>query len=160
MENELWIAKYEKAYKESADKVLFEIQKRNWNPDYQTLESFCRYTYSEIINIYSELEKTQEYVFTGEVLSARDCNNDNSLAFCVGEGFTRSEIAATHTIGWELQRLMDRQKTNSNPFDLKLLIVGYRGGGRSNRGQPLPILEEGILDNNPFLLNNLSLVGV
>ena len=142
MEDKLWINKYEKVYRESADRVLFEIQRTNWNPNYQKLKSFCKYVYTEIVNIYSGLEKTREYVFSGQVLSAINCNN-KSLAFCVGEGFTRSEISATHTIGWELQRLMDGQRINPEPFDLKLLVVGYKRGGNDNNsiGQPLPILK-------------------
>lgn len=138
MENELWIARYENMYRETADKVLFDIQKRNWNPDYRILELFCKETYKKIVNMYSKFEKTREYVFTGDALSARNCRSGQSLAFCIGQGFTRSEISATHSIGWELQRLLDAQKTNPEPFDFKLLIVGYRRDEGDNGGQPSP----------------------
>jgi hypothetical protein len=142
--DELLIAKLEKEYRETADKVLFDIKRKKWNPDYKTLEIFCKGIYYEIVSMYTKLEKTQEYIFTRDLLTAKGCMSNKCLAVCIGAGSTKNEISATHSLGWELQRLMDEQKTNPEPFDLKFLIVGY--DGVSDRGQllALPQLDEAI----------------
>jgi hypothetical protein len=142
---DLWLAWYEKVFRYSAHKVLLDTQKIGWTPGYQDLEAFCKETYREIVDMYTELEETQEYPFTQELLTAVGCRSNKDLAFCVGEGFTRSESSATHGIGWGLQGLLDSQKANPEPFDLKLLIVGYEtlpylgiGGGGGGKRLPKP----------------------
>jgi hypothetical protein len=60
----LWVAQLEKAFRYSADEILFDIWEIGWNPDYQTLEAFCKETYRQIVGMYAELEETQEYPFT------------------------------------------------------------------------------------------------
>jgi len=111
--------------------------------------------------MYAELEKTQEYPFTGELLTAVGCRSNKDLAFCAGVGYTRSEISATHGIGWGLQGLLDSHKASPEPFDLELLIVGYEaislgiGGGGGGRRLPksssiLPI-EEAIESQTIYL---------
>jgi hypothetical protein len=94
--------------------------------------------------MYTELEETQEYPFTQEVLTAVGCRSNEDLAFFAHEGHTTSESSATHEIGWEPQRLLDSHKENPEPFDLKLLIVGHETlsyidiGGRGGRRLPKP----------------------
>lgn len=86
MQNEFWIKQKEKAYRDSADKILFDIRKRRWDPEYQVLERFYEETYGNIVSVFRELEKTQEYCFNGQVFVASECKSEKSLAFCVGEG--------------------------------------------------------------------------
>ncbi len=126
MEQQRNISDYEKEYREFSDAILFDIQKTNWNPSHSDLESFCKETYSEIVEKHKELEQTQEYVMTSEILNVEGCQSNGGVAFTVGSGFTRSESSSTHAIHWALKKLLDEQKINPEPFDFKLLIVGYK----------------------------------
>lgn len=142
MNHELFVARREKSYRKLSDRVLFDIRKFNWNPSYETLEKFCEDTYYSIVEKYEELEETQEFIFTGEILYAIDRSKCTDLVFVVGEGATTSESAATHSLGWGLKELLEKQKINPKPFDFKLLIVGCEGSGEGDDGDPMPVLDE------------------
>lgn len=142
MLNDLEIARLEREYKNSGE-ILFHILKIKWAPSYKTLKKFCEETYSALVGRYREFEKTQEYVFTREILTATSCSGKN-LAFTVGAGFTHNEISSTHGIGWELQRLLDSQKINPKQFNLRLLVVGRRANGEDGEKEHLPILDKAV----------------
>ena len=62
METDEFVKIYELEYRETADKVLFDIEKVNWKPDYSILELFCKGIYLNLVDFYRRVEKTQEYV--------------------------------------------------------------------------------------------------
>ena len=117
---------YSRIYRKQCDKMLFDITKENWLPSCDELETFCRKLYSDLVGLYRELEKTQEYKLTGECLMASDCLTGETIAFTISGGKTRSESCATHGTGWELQRLLEDRKANPYPFDFRFLLVGYK----------------------------------
>lgn len=125
MENRLFAEQYFIEYRNKADAIFFDIAKEDWNPSFQELDGFCRQLYSDVVDKYKKLERTQEYAMTGEVLVATGSSRQ-SLAFLVGGGLTENEICATHAISWELQRLLNSQKTESGPIDFRFLAVGYK----------------------------------
>ncbi|KKQ84164.1 MAG: hypothetical protein UT08_C0022G0001 [Candidatus Woesebacteria bacterium GW2011_GWB1_38_8] len=129
---ESWIREYEEFYRKTADKILFDISYSRWNPSQKFLDGFCRILFSRLYRKYKELEMTQEYEFTGEILLAEI--EDRVLAFTVGGGATTSESSCTHAIGWELGRLLDAHKLSQEPFNFRLLVVGYKNDGK----QPSP----------------------
>ena len=144
MNNELYVARYEKIYRKLSDGILFDIRKINWNPPCETLEKFREEIYCSIIKKYKELKKTREFKTTGRILYAKSCSRNIDLAFVCQVISTENEIVATNNIGWGLSGLLDEQKINPEPFNFKLLIVGYRGlnEDRGDDGEPMPILDK------------------
>lgn len=136
---------YLERFRAESDGILFDIEKKGWVPGYEELDKFCRELYKDIVDKYMELERTQEYVMTGEVLYAIDTSGE-TLAFSIGGGLTACEITATNAIGWELDRLLRKQKTDPQTFDFRLLVAGYKEiiGGSGNRQlvieEPLRVL--------------------
>jgi len=126
---ESWIREYEESYRRTAHKILFDISYQGWNPSPDFLDGFYKILYFRLYRKYKELEITQEYGFTGEILLAKNCLGGRVLAFTVGGGFTTSESSCTHALGWELQRLSGTHRTSPEPFNFKLLVVGYKSGG-------------------------------
>ena len=71
MKNEFWLERYFHILEKNAQGVLFHIVKKDWAPSYDNLEDYCKNLCKEVVLKYKELEKTQEYVFTKEVLYAK-----------------------------------------------------------------------------------------
>ena len=138
MKNEFWLERYFHILEKNAQGVLFHIVKKDWAPSYDNLEDYCKNLCKEIVLKYKELEKTQEYVFTKEVLYARGLVSDELLTMCAGEGFTYSEISATHAIEWALVKLLGKFKVNVQPIDFKFISIGYKRPGYKEN---LPVLE-------------------
>jgi len=142
MEDLEFVKRTETNYRRNAHKILFDIEKENWNPDYSILELFCKGLYLNLVDFYKRVEKTQEYFFTGEIFVARSSLNNTSLGFCICEGFTRSEICSTHTIGFELKRLLNSYKAKPESFNLSYLLVGYKLSGPDRENEVEPRLDE------------------
>ena len=145
METLEFVKRTELEYRRNADSILFDIEKVNWKPDYSILELFCKGIYLNLVDFYKRVEKTEEYFLTGEIFFARSCLNNDTLGFCVGEGFTRSEICSTHTIGWEFGRLLDAYKVKPESFNLNYLLVAYKRRNPDRENEIKPKLDELIL---------------
>lgn len=128
-------------FKRAADTIIYDIEKINWNPNHSVLDIFLKSLYLNIIDFYKEVEITQKYIYTNEVLFAYDSLNKNSLGYTIGGGFTTSELSSTHAIGFEIKRILDNYKILQKPFEFRLLIVGYKGENKNEDKNSVLTLE-------------------
>ena len=122
---------------------LFDIAHLDWNPSLPVLQAYASRVYTRLVECYKKLEISQEYPMTSHVLIAIGCHTGRDLAFSAGGGFTTCEAACTHGRGWELERLVKKIREHSEPFNFRLLTVGYTD---TEDDQPYRLLDD-VLDS-------------
>lgn len=127
MVDEFYLAKITRICRDFGGEVIFDVSRIDWHPSREELDKYCRDLCKEIVLKYREFEKTGEYVFSQDVLYAKDRVDNDILAFSVGEGFTYDEIAATHGLEWALGDLIRKYRLQS--IDFRFLAMGYKGAG-------------------------------
>ena len=127
------------SYKNLGWPILFDEHKFNWEPSCSELETYVRDLCNQVVLKFKELERTQEYKYSRDVLFARVSKGEYFIN-TGGEGVTTSEISCTHCIDWGLGDLLRNYKETPKPFELGFIVIGkidYDFGDKDINPMPL-----------------------
>jgi len=106
---------------------------------FSELETYVRDLCNQVVLKFKELERTQEYKYSRDVLFARVFKGEY-FTNTGGEGVTTSEISCTHCIDWGLGDLLRNYKETPKPFELGFIVIGkidYDFGDKDINPMPL-----------------------